>query len=152
MDLRMQYWNEYDQFCGLYLSILRFKFVISFVRRYFGGTWYMYILASICDFCTYRIKCSFELSSTLALPTCVQRRLCRDFVCTQVRKIYMKTELQCVPSKPCRDATYIILSPPRFPKTGWSITVKDLEGFRSNPPFRQNYLIFKENFQKSQEN
>ena len=70
----------------------------------------------------------------------------------QVRKIYMKTELQCVLSRPCRVATYIFFSPPRFPKTGWSITVKDLEGVRSNPPLRQNYLIFIENFQKSQEN
>ena len=51
----------------------------------------------------------------------------------------------------CRDATYIIFSPPRFPKTGWSITVKDLEGVRSNPPLRQNYLTFIENFEKSQE-
>ena len=83
----MQYWNEDDQFCGLYLSILRFKFVISFVRRSFGGTWYMYIFASICDFCKYRIKCWFELSPTLTLPTCEQRRLCRDFVCAQVCKI-----------------------------------------------------------------
>ena len=114
-----------EHFCGLYLSIIRFKFVISFVRS-FGGTWYMYILASICDFCTYRIKCCFELSPTLTLPTCEQRRLCRDFVCAQVRKIYMKTELQCVLSRPCRDETYIIFSPPRFPKTGWSITVKGL--------------------------
>ena len=131
----MQYWNEYDQFCGLYLSILRLEFVISFVRRSFGGTWYMYmyILASICDFCTYRIKCCFELSPTLTLPTCEQRRLCQDFVCAQVRKIYMKTELQCVLSRPCRDATYIIFSPSRFPKAGWSITVKDLQGVRSNP-------------------
>ena len=115
-----------DHFYGLYLSILRFKFVISFVRRSFGGTWYMYILASICDFCTYRIKCCFELSPTLTPPTCEQRKLCQDFVCAQVRKIYMKTVLQCVLSRPCRDATYIIFSPPRFPKTGLFITVKGL--------------------------
>ena len=113
--------------CGLYLSILRFKFVISFIRS-FGGTWYMYILASICDFCTYRIKFCFELSPTLILPTCEQRRLCRDIVCAQVRKIYMKTELQCVLSRPCRDATYIIFSPPRFPKTGCRM-VHYSEGF-----------------------
>ena len=136
LDPRMQYWNEYDQFCGLYLSTLRFKFAISFVRS-FGGTWYMYILASKCDFFTYRIKCCVELSPTLTLPTCEQRRLCRDFVCAKVRKIYMKTELQCVLSRPCPDATYIIFSPPRFPKTGWSTTVKDLEGVRSNPPLSQ---------------
>ena len=56
LDPHMQYWNEYDQlkFVGCIFSILRFKFVISFVRS-FGGTWYMYILASICDFCTYSI-------------------------------------------------------------------------------------------------
>ena len=86
--------------------------MISFVRRSFGGTWYMYILASICDFCTYRIKCCFELSPTLTLPTCEQRRLCQDFVCAQIRKIYMKTELQCVLSRPCRDVTYIIFHLP----------------------------------------
>ena len=45
----------------------------------------------------------------------------------------------------------LFFSPPRFPKTGWSITVKDLEGVRSNPPLRQNYLTFIENFEKSQE-
>ena len=73
-------------------------------------------------------------------------------MCAQVRKIYMKTELQCVLSRPCQDATYIIFSPPRFPKTGGSITVKDLERVCSNLPLRQNYLIFIENFQKGQEN
>ena len=117
-------------FVGYIFLFFRFKFVINFVRRSFDGTWYMYILASICDFCTYRIKCCFELTPTLtlSLPTCKQSRLCRDFVGAQVRKIYMKTELQCVLSRPCRVATYIIFSPPRFPKTGWSITMKDLEG------------------------
>ena len=112
-------------FVGCIFSILRFKFVISFVRS-FGGTWYMYILASICDFCMYRIKCSFELSPTLTLPTCEQRRLCRDFVCAQVRKIYMKTELQCVLSRLSRLTFYF--SPPRFLKTGWSIAVADFRG------------------------
>ena len=126
----MQYWNEYDQFCGLhvYLSILRFKFVISFVRRSFGDTWYMFIFASICDICTYRIKCCFELSPTLTLPTCEQRRLCRDFVCAQVRKIYMKTELQCVLSRPCRDATYIIFHLP----VSLGQVVHYSEGFRGS--------------------
>ena len=95
----------------------------------------MYILASICDFCTYHIKCCYEPSPTLtlSLPTCEQSRLCQDFVGAQVRKINMKTKLRCVLSRPCQVATYIIFSPPCFPKTGWSITVKDLEGVRSNP-------------------
>ena len=94
---------------GYIFQFSRFKFVVSFVRRSFGGTWCMYKLASICDFCTYRIKCCFELLSTLTLSTCEQSRLCRDFVYAQVRKIYMKTELQCVLSR-C-DIYYFFTSP-----------------------------------------
>ena len=131
-------------------SILRFKFVISFVRS-LGGTWYMYILASICDFCTYRIKCNFELSPTLTLPTCEQRRLCPDFVCAQVRKIYMKTELQCVLSRLSR-LTYFIFHLPVSLRQDGPLQWRILEGVRSNPSLRQNYLIFIENFQKNQEN
>ena len=99
-------------FMGYIFSIFRFKVVISFIRS-FGGTctWYMYTLASICDFCI-AYTCSFELSPTLTLPTCEQRSLCRDLVCAQVSKIYMKTELQCVPSRPCRDVKYFIFHLP----------------------------------------
>ena len=45
-------------------------------------------------------------------------------MCAQVSKIYMKTELQCVPSRPCRDAKYFIFHLPA------SLRLTDLEGFR----------------------
>ena len=101
--------------CAYSITCPRNGPVISFVRRSFGGTWYTHILASICDFCMYRIQLSFELSPNLTLLTCEQRMLCRDFVCAQVRKIYMKTELQqCVLSRSFHVAAYFIFHQDRM--------------------------------------